>query len=60
MGRKLIETYYGAFMKKTFDVLFFFRRRKDIAYFIRDNADLLNRVPLRYIASYLKLLHKKR
>lgn len=52
MGRKLIEAYYGAFMKKTFNVLFLSAEER-YSLFIRDNADLLNRVPLRYIASYL-------
>lgn len=52
LGRKIIETYYGAFMKKTFDVLFL---SADERYnlFIKDQYDLLNRVPLRYIASFL-------
>jgi CRP-like cAMP-binding protein len=52
MGRKLIEAYYGIFMKKTFDVLFLSAEER-YSLFIRDNEDLLNRVPLRYIASYL-------
>ncbi|MCC6582635.1 MAG: Crp/Fnr family transcriptional regulator [Chitinophagales bacterium] len=52
MGRKLIEAYYGAFMKKTFDVLFLSAEER-YSLFVKDHMDLLNRVPLRYIASYL-------
>lgn len=52
MGRKMIEAYYGAFMKKTFDVLFLSAEER-YNLFTRDRMDLLNRVPLRYVASYL-------
>lgn len=52
LGRKIIEAYYGAFMKKTFDVLFLSAEER-YSLFLKDNSDLLNRVPLRYIASYL-------
>ncbi|MFN8259948.1 MAG: Crp/Fnr family transcriptional regulator [Chitinophagales bacterium] len=52
MGRKLIQAYYGAFMKKTFDVLFLSAEER-YHLFVKDHADLLNRVPLRYVASYL-------
>ena len=52
LGRKIIEAYYGAFMKKTFDVLFLSAEER-YSLFVKDHADLLNRVPLRYVASYL-------
>lgn len=52
LGRKLVESYYGAFMKKTFDVLFLSAEER-YSLFVRDNSDLLNRVPLKYIASFL-------
>lgn len=52
MGRKLIQAYYGAFMKKTFDVLFLSAEER-YHLFVKGHADLLNRVPLRYVASYL-------
>ncbi|HQV77325.1 MAG TPA: Crp/Fnr family transcriptional regulator [Chitinophagales bacterium] len=52
LGRKIIEAYYGAFMKKTFDVLFLSAEER-YNLFAKDNLDLLNRVPLRFIASYL-------
>lgn len=52
LGRKIIEAYYGVFMKKTFDVLFLSAEER-YTLFIKDHSDLLNRVPLRYIASYL-------
>jgi len=52
IGRKLIEAYYGSFMKKTFDVLFLSAEER-YQIFAKDNTDLLNRVPLKHIASYL-------
>jgi len=52
MGRKMIETYYSAFMKKTFDVLFLSAEER-YNLFMKEHADLLNRIPLRHIASYL-------
>ncbi|MFN8283596.1 MAG: Crp/Fnr family transcriptional regulator [Chitinophagales bacterium] len=52
LGRKLIEAYYGAFMKKTYDVLFLSAEER-YQLFIRDHSDLLNRVPLRFVASFL-------
>lgn len=52
LGRKIIEAYYGAFMKKTFDVLFLSAEER-YHLFIKDNNDLLSRLPLRYIASFL-------
>jgi CRP-like cAMP-binding protein len=52
LGRKLIEAYYGAFMKKTFDVLFLSAEER-YHLFVKDQSDLLNRVPLRFVASFL-------
>ncbi len=52
LGRRIIELYYGSFMKKTYDVLFLSAEER-YTLFLRDHEDLLNRVPLRYIASYL-------
>lgn len=52
LGRKLIESYYGTFMKKTFDVLFLSAEER-YTIFVKEHEDLLNRVPLRHIASFL-------
>ncbi len=52
LGRKLIELYYTTFMKKTYDVLFLSAEER-YHIFLKENADLLNRIPLRFIASYL-------
>jgi CRP-like cAMP-binding protein len=52
LGRKIIEAYYGVFMKKTSDVLFLSAEER-YHLFVKDHSDLLNRVPLRYIASFL-------
>jgi CRP-like cAMP-binding protein len=52
LGRKLIEAYYSAFMKKTHDVLFLSAEER-YHIFLKDHDDLLSRIPLRYVASYL-------
>ncbi len=52
IGRKLIEFYYGTFMKKTFDVLFLSAEER-YQFFVKDHTELMNRIPLKYIASYL-------
>ena len=52
LGRKIIEAYYGAFMKKTYDVLFLSAEER-YQLFVKDHGDLLNRVPLRFVASFL-------
>ena len=52
LGRKIIEAYYGAFMKKTYDVLFLSAEER-YQLFIKDHSDLLNRVPLKHIATFL-------
>jgi CRP-like cAMP-binding protein len=54
LGRKIVELYYGAFMKKTFDVLFLSAEERYHA-FMKEHGDLINRVPLRIIASYIGL-----
>lgn len=52
LGRRIIEVYYGTFMKKTYDVLFLSAEER-YQLFVRDQSDILNRVPLRYVASFL-------
>ena len=52
LARKLIETNYGAFMKKTHDVLFLSAEER-YDKFLNEHSDLINRLPLRIIASYL-------
>ena len=52
LGRLLVEKYYTAFMKKTYDVLFLSAEER-YQIFIKDHSELINRVPLRYIALYL-------
>ena len=51
-GRKNIERYYTTFMKKTYDLLYLSAEER-YHLFIKENNDLLNRVPLKYIASFL-------
>lgn len=52
LGRKLVERYYTSYMKKTYDVLFLSAEER-YQIFMKEQSDLMNRVPLRYIASYL-------
>ncbi|MEZ5027069.1 MAG: Crp/Fnr family transcriptional regulator [Chitinophagales bacterium] len=52
LGRRIIEAYYGSFMKRTQDVLFLSAEER-YSTFTEHNSDLINRVPLRYVASYL-------
>ncbi len=52
LGRKIIESYYGFFMRRAYDVMFLSAEER-YQIFVNDHNDLLNRVPLRYIASYL-------
>lgn len=52
MGRILVERYYTSFMKKTYDLLFLSAEER-YQIFIKEHNDLLNRVQLKYIASYL-------
>ncbi len=51
-GRKLIENYYSLFMKKSYEVLFLSAEERYHT-FVKERGDLLNRIPLRYISSYL-------
>ena len=52
LGRVMIQAYYAAFIKKTYDVL---SLSADDRYqlFVKENSGLLNRISLKYIASYL-------
>lgn len=52
LGRKLIESYYSTFMKRTYDVLFLSAEER-YQIFLKEKGDLLPRIPLRHIASYL-------
>jgi hypothetical protein len=52
LARILVEKYYCAFMKKTYDVLFLSAEER-YQLFIKDHSDLLNRVPLKHIATFL-------
>jgi hypothetical protein len=52
LGRKMVESYYGTFMKRTNDVLFLSAEER-YHLFNKDHSDLLNRLPLRHVASYL-------
>lgn len=52
LGRVMIQAYYAAFIKKTYDVL---SLSADDRYqlFVKENSGLLIRISLKYIASYL-------
>lgn len=52
LGRLLVQKYYATYIKKTHDVLFLSAEER-YANFIRNHAELINRVSLRFIASYL-------
>jgi CRP-like cAMP-binding protein len=52
LGRRIVELYYAAFMKMTYEVLFLSAEER-YKIFVNQHTDLLNRLPLRYIASYL-------
>lgn len=52
MGRMLIQQYYALFIKKTYDVLSLSSEER-YQLFLKEHGELLNRIPLRYIASYL-------
>ena len=54
LGRLLVQKYYSNFMKKTHDIIFLSAEER-YANFIRNHTELLSRVPLRFIASYLGL-----
>ncbi len=52
IGRKVVERYYFEFLKKSHEVSFFSAEER---YFLFSNnhSDLLNRLPLKLVASYL-------
>ena len=52
LGRLIIEQYYAKFMKKTYDILFLSAEERYTT-FVNNHPELLNRIPLKYIASYL-------
>lgn len=52
LGRLLVQKYYATYIKKTHDVLFLSAEER-YANFIRNHVELINRVSLRFIASYL-------
>lgn len=52
LGRKLIEQYYVMFIKRSNEVCFMSAEEKYDS-FLRDHAEIMNRVSLRNIASYL-------
>lgn len=54
LGRKMVESYFSGFMKRNFDVMFLSAEER-YQIFARDNSEILNRVPLRYVASYIGL-----
>lgn len=54
LGRKIVEAYYVAFMKKSYAVQFLSAEER-YQIFLKDHNDLNNRLPLRIIASYIGL-----
>ena len=52
LGRRIVELYYAAFMQNSYNVLFLSAEER-YEQFKKENEDLLNRVPLRIIASFL-------
>lgn len=54
LGRKIVEAYYVAFMRKANEVLFLSAEER-YQIFLRDHSDLNNRLSLRIIASYIGL-----
>lgn len=52
LGRKMIEKYYVAYIKRSYDALYLSAEER-FHQFKEVHGDLLNRVPLRYIASYI-------
>lgn len=52
LGRKIVEKYYTTYMKANYNKLFLSAdERYDV--FVRERAAILNRLPLRYVATYL-------
>lgn len=56
-GRKLIEFYYAVFLKQSYDLMFLTAEER-YNIFVRENPELLKRLPLRHIASYLGIQHE--
>lgn len=52
LGRVIIQFYYAMFIKKTYDVLSLTAEEK-YQMFLKEHGELVSRIPLRYIASYL-------
>jgi CRP-like cAMP-binding protein len=52
MGRKVVEAYYASYLHHTYNVLYLSAEER-YKKFINENSDLLNRVSLKYIASYI-------
>lgn len=52
MGRLLVQRYYSHFLHHSYNVLFLSAEER-YKLFVEGNPELLNRVPLKYIASYL-------
>jgi CRP-like cAMP-binding protein len=52
MGRKIVEAYYASYLHHTYNVLYLSAEERYKS-FVNENADLLNRVSLKYIASYI-------
>ena len=52
LGRKMIERYYVSTIKRSYDIMFLSAEER-FNFFKREHQDLLNRIPLRYIASYI-------
>lgn len=52
LGRKMVEKYYTTFLKINYNKLFLSAEER-YEVFTRERAALLNRLPLRHVASYL-------
>ena len=52
MGRKIIEWHYTESMRISYNTLFMDVEQR-YSIFMKERAPLINRVPLKYIASYL-------
>ena len=52
IGRKLIELYYADFLKQSYDLMFLSAEER-YSTFIKKSPELVNRIPLRFIASFL-------
>lgn len=52
IGRKLIELYYADFLKQSYDLMFLSADER-YSTFIKNSPELVNRIPLRFIASFL-------